>query len=321
MVQPGDIVAVEASPGHDIGIVTLIGETARLQMIRKGSFPVKEDIRKVYRKAKQNDVDKWLTAISHEVDALYFTRVSALQLGLKMKINDVEYQGDDTKAVFYYTADDRVDFRELIKILAEHLKIRIEMRQIGMRQESSRLGGIGSCGRELCCASWISDFHSVSTIAAKVQQLAANPQKLAGQCSKLKCCLNYELEAYQDALKEFPNENVVLKTRAGEATLQKIDVFAQMLWFSYTSKEHEFFPITLKQTTEIIEMNKNGKLPEKLEDLSFKAETKTNEISMVVADEDLHRFDNQKTNKPNNNKHNKKRKPKRNNENTKNTNN
>lgn len=292
-VHTGDIVAVEASPGHDIGILTLTGETARLQMLRKSVNPAKEDIRKLYRKAKQADVDKWLVAISHEHDALYKTRVAALKLGLKMKVNDVEYQGDDTKAIFFYTAEDRVDFRELIKILADELKIRIEMRQIGMRQEASRLGGIGSCGRELCCSTWISGFHSVSTASARIQQLSPNPQKLAGQCSKLKCCLNYEVEAYSDALKSFPDENVVLKTRQGDVLLQKIDVFAGTMWFGYKGKEHEMFALTVARVKEVIAMNKAGKIPEKIEDFTIKQDKKP-VIGLVVASEDLRRFDKKK---------------------------
>ncbi len=292
-VHPGDIVAVEASPGHDIGIVTLTGETARLQMHRKNINPNKEDIRKLYRKAKQADVDKWLNAISHEHDALYKTRVAALKLGLKMKVNDIEYQGDDTKAIFFYTAEDRVDFRELIKILADELKIRIEMRQIGMRQEASRLGGLGSCGRELCCSTWICGFHSVSTAAARVQQLSPNPQKLAGQCSKLKCCLNYEVEAYSDALKDFPDENAVLKTKQGDVLLQKIDVFGATMWFGYKGREHEMFALTVDRVKEVIALNKLGKIPEKIEDFTVKADKKP-AIGLVVASEDLHRFDKKK---------------------------
>ncbi len=301
LIHNGDIVAVEASPGHDIGIVTLTGEAARMQMIRKNVSPAKEDLRKLYRKAKQGDIDKWLIAISKEHDALYKTRVAALKLGLKMKVNDIEYQGDDTKAIFFYTAEDRVDFRELIKILADELKIRIEMRQIGMRQEASRLGGIGSCGRELCCSTWISGFHSVSTSAARVQQLSPNPQKLAGQCSKLKCCLNYEVEAYNDALKSFPDENSVLKTKQGDVLLQKIDVFGGTMWFGYKGKEHEMFALTVDRVKEVIQMNKNGKIPEKIEDFTIKQDKKP-AIGLVVASEDLHRFDKKKptSHKPDN---------------------
>lgn len=292
-LYPGDIVAVEASPGHDIGVVTLTGETTRLQMIRKNVNPAKEDIRKLYRKAKQADVDKWVHATSKEDDALNKTRIIASQLGLKMKVNDVEYQGDETKAIFYYTAEDRVDFRELIKRLADEFKIRIEMRQIGMRQEASRLGGIGSCGRELCCSTWINGIHSVSTAAARVQQLSPNPQKLAGQCSKLKCCLNYEVEAYQDALKNFPDENVVLKTQKGEAFLQKIDVFAGLMWFAYKGKEFEMYSLTLENVNAVLAMNKAGNFPEKLEDLVKKTE-KIPEIGLVVTHDDLNRFDKKK---------------------------
>jgi len=292
-VHAGDIVAVEASPGHDIGVITLTGETARLQMVRKNVNPAREDIRKLYRKAKQVDIDKWMSAIAREDSSLHKTRVAAAKIGLRMKVNDVEYQGDETKATFYYTAEDRVDFRELIKILADEFKIRIEMRQIGMRQEASRLGGIGSCGRELCCATWISGFHSVSTSAARVQQLSPNPQKLAGQCSKLKCCLNYEVEAYADALKEFPDENSLLKTQQGDVLLQKIDVFGGTMWFAYKGKEHELFPLTIEKVKEVISQNKSGKMPEKIETFVTKPD-KTFEIGLVVSHDDLHRFDKKK---------------------------
>lgn len=289
-VHAGDIVAVEASPGHDIGVVSLTGELVRLQMRRRNVNPNKEDIRKVYRKARQADIEKWMSAIARENGAIIKCRVFASNLGLKMKVNDVEFQGDETKAIFYYTAEERVDFRELIKILAEEFKVRIEMRQIGVRQEASRLGGLGSCGRELCCSTWLTSFHSVSTAAARVQQMSLNPQKLAGQCSKLKCCLNYEFEAYQDALKEFPDENIVLKTRKGEATVQKIDVFAGILWLSYKTNDGELYAIPIQQVKEIIQMNKNGKQPEKLEDFARKQEKKV-VLDMVTSTEDLHRFD------------------------------
>jgi cell fate regulator YaaT (PSP1 superfamily) len=289
-LQAGDIVAVEASPGHDIGIVTLTGELVRLQMKRKNVSPGKEDLRKVYRKARQADVEKWIGAVARENDAIVKCRVFAANLGLKMKVNDVEFQGDETKAIFYYTADERVDFRELIKILAEEFKVRIEMRQIGVRQEASRLGGLGSCGRELCCSTWLTGFHSVSTAAARVQQMSLNPQKLAGQCSKLKCCLNYEYESYQDAIKDFPEDSVILKTKKGDASVQKLDVFAGIIWFAYKSNEGELFAIPVDQVKEIIQMNKNGKIPEKLEDFSRKQEKKVS-LEMVSGTEDLHRFD------------------------------
>jgi len=211
-LEVGDIVAVEASPGHDIGMVSLLGEVVRFQMRRKKVNPT-DELKKVYRKARLTDIEKWVMAVETEDNTMFRARTLAEKLTLQMKINDVEYQGDNTKAIFYYTAEDRVDFRELIKIMAEEFKVRIEMRQIGARQEASRLGGIGSCGRELCCATWMNDFRSVTTHAARVQQLSLNPQKLAGQCGKLKCCLNYEFETYVDALKEFPNTDLVLKTK------------------------------------------------------------------------------------------------------------
>ena len=286
----GDIVAVEASPGHDIGIVTITGELAKVQMKRKNVSPDKEDLRKVYRKARPADIEKWLLAVSRESEATIKCRVFAVKLGLKMKVNDVEFQGDETKAIFYYTADERVDFRELIKILADEFKVRIEMRQIGVRQEASRLGWLGSCGRELCCSTWINGFHSVTTAAARVQQMSLNPQKLAGQCSKLKCCLNYEYESYLDAIKEFPDENIVLKTNKGDATVQKLDVFGGIMWFSYKANDSELFAIHIDKVKEIIQMNKNGKSPEKLEDFVRKQE-KTLVLDMVSGTEDLHRFD------------------------------
>lgn len=275
-LQPGDMVAVEASPGHDIGIVCMTGDIVKLQLKAKGIEPDSEDIRKVYRRARVTDVEKWIGAVELEVSTMYKSREIAERLGLSMKINDVEFQGDHTKAIFYYTADDRVDFRELIKVLAEEFKVRIEMRQIGARQEASRLGGIGSCGRELCCSTWMNQFHSVTTQAARVQQLSLNPQKLAGQCSKLKCCLNYEYEVYLDALKDFPNTETVLKTKKGEAVHQKTDIFNKLMWYSYTNDPHNQMAIPVDNVIRIIEQNKNGKFPPKLEDFSNITEQKTN---------------------------------------------
>ncbi|HQB48117.1 MAG TPA: regulatory iron-sulfur-containing complex subunit RicT, partial [Bacteroidales bacterium] len=204
----GDIVAVEATPGHDIGIVSLTGEIVKLQMLKKGVDPYSPQVKRIYRKARLADIEKWVNTVDLENEATLKSRKMAWDLNLDMKINDVEYQGDETKAVFYYTADERVDFRQLIKVLADHFKVRIEMRQIGVRQEAARLGGIGSCGRELCCSSWLSDFTSVSTSKARTQLLPMNPQKLAGQCGKLKCCLNFENDVYLDALKEFPDNSI-----------------------------------------------------------------------------------------------------------------
>jgi len=271
----GDIVAVEASPGHDIGIVSMAGELVRLQMRNRDVDPGSEDIRKVYRRARISDVEKWIAAVELETSTMYKSREIAEELGLLMKINDVEYQGDNTKAIFYYTADERVDFRELIKVLADEFKVRIEMRQIGARQEASRLGGIGSCGRELCCATWMSHFHSVTTQTARIQQLSLNPQKLAGQCGKLKCCLNYEYETYIDALKDFPDTEIVLKTKRGDAVHQKTDIFNKLIWYSYVSDPMNQMAIPVDNVIRIIEQNKEDILPENLETFSNITEHKT----------------------------------------------
>jgi cell fate regulator YaaT (PSP1 superfamily) len=286
----GDIVAVEASPGHDIGIVSMTGEIVRFQMKKRRINPNSEDLKKVYRKARLSDVEKWISAVETETAVMFRSREIAERLGLKMKINDVEIQGDGTKNIFYYTADDRVDFRELIKVLAEEFKARIEMRQIGARQEASRLGGIGTCGRELCCATWINDFHSVTTTAARIQQLSPNPQKLAGQCGKLKCCLNYEYETYQDALKEFPSNEIVLKTKKGEATHQKTDIFRKLMWYSYVDSPFNLLAIPLENILQIIRDNETGIIPEKLEDFAHITEQKT-DYENVVGQDDLTRFD------------------------------
>jgi len=286
----GDVVAVEANPGHDIGIISLTGEIVRLQMKKKNIDSHREDIRKVYRKARLSDIEKWITAVEKEDNALYRSRIIASGLNLKMKLNDVEYQGDDTKAIFFYTADERVDFRELIKLLADEFKIRIEMRQIGARQEASRLGGIGTCGRELCCSTWLSSFNTVSTNAARIQQLSLNPQKLAGQCGKLKCCLNYEFAAYAEALRGFPPDDVLINTRKGEAFPQKTDVFAGIIWYAYKSDPNNLMAIPVKQVKEIIEKNKKGQAIDKLENYARKLEKKA-EFENVVGQDDLNRFD------------------------------
>ena len=278
-LEVGEMVAVEAAIGHDIGMVTLLGEIVERQMKRKHFRTPIEEMKKIYRRARPNDVEKWLAAIKLEQGTLARTRTIAENLGLEMKLNDVEYQGDKTKAIFYYTADGRVDFRELIKKLAEEFHIRIEMRQIGVRQESAKLGGLGSCGRELCCASWISNFQSVTTGVARVQQLSPNPQKLAGQCGKLKCCLNYEYEAYVDALKAFSDPNIVLHFKSGDAVHQKNDVFKGIMWYSYTEDKGNIMAIPVDKVKEIIAMNKKGQKPEKLENyaVTMEAHTITNE--------------------------------------------
>jgi len=257
-VMIGDIVAVEASPGHDIGIVSLTGELVLHQM-KKSNTPVEsDDLKKIYRKAKPADIEKWQEAISLEDSTMLKARKIAEDLNLDMKIGDVEYQGDNTKAIFYYIADERVDFRELIKVLADEFKIRIEMRQIGARQEAGRIGGIGSCGRELCCASWITNFVSVTTSSARYQELSLNPQKLAGQCGKLKCCLNYELDCYLDAQKDFPDRSIPLETEQGTAYHQKTDIFRRLMWYSYEKDSSvNLTPIAIERVLQIHQLNKN----------------------------------------------------------------
>ncbi len=266
IIDKGDIVAVESSPGHDIGIVSMKGETVKLQMKKKNFRLPPVQMKKVYRRARHTDIEKWVTAVEHETESIFKSRTIAYDLGLEMKINDVEFQGDGTKAIFYYTAEDRVDFRELIKVLAETFRVRIEMKQIGARQEAGRLGGLGSCGRELCCSTWHTNFTSVSTNTARTQQLSLNPSKLAGQCGKLKCCLNFENDMYLDAMKDFPSKNLVLKTKEGDAVYQKADVFKQIIWYSYKGNRSNMMAIPLDKVKKVIRMNEKGKYPNKLED-------------------------------------------------------
>ncbi len=265
-INEGDIVAVEASPGHDIGIISLTGDLVLKQMEKYNISPDSEDIRKIYRKAKPVDIEKWKETISLEHDTMIKSRKIAEKLNLDMKIGDVEYQGDKTKAIFYYIADERVDFRELIKVLADEFKIRIEMKQIGVRQEAGRIGGIGSCGRELCCASWITNFVSVTTSAARYQEISLNPQKLAGQCGKLKCCLNYEVHCYIDAQKDFPDKNIILETDKGPAYHHKTDIYRKIIWYGFEPGEEvvtKLVPVPVERVTEIIEINKKGaKVPD-----------------------------------------------------------
>lgn len=300
----GDVIAVEASPGHDIGIVSISGELVRLQMRKQKADAASQEIKKVYRKAKQNDIEKWQEAQGLEQATMYRARTFAVKLGLQMKISDVEYQGDRTKAIFYYTADDRVDFRELIKVLAEEFKVRIEMRQIGARQEASRLGAIGSCGRELCCSTWLTDFRSVSTSAARYQQLSLNPLKLAGQCGKLKCCLNYELDSYMDALKDIPEvNNVKLETEKGRAFHQKTDIFRKRMFFSYTHEPDAFIQMSVERVKEIMEMNKEGNKPADLvAHVEKKVVEKKLDYENVVGQDSLTRFDKAKKSKSRNNR-------------------
>lgn len=258
-LKTGNVVAVESSPGHDIGIISLTGELAYKQMVRNCGTKSTDELKKVYRKAKAADLEKWKEARSLERSTMLKSRKIAEDLGLKMKIGDVEYQGDNTKAVFYYIADGRVDFRELIKILADEFKVRIEMRQIGARQETGRIGGTGPCGRELCCSSWIKDFVSVTTNCARYQELSLNPQKLAGQCGKLKCCLNYELDSYLDAKKDFPDTSIPLKTDEGTAYHQKTDIYRKLMWYSIDKDNiSELTVLSVERVNQIQKKNKNG---------------------------------------------------------------
>ncbi len=258
----GDAVVVDVPNGHHIGYVSLQGELVRLQM-RKKNVEINKDIRKIYRLATQKDLEKFDTVKNREMPTLYRTREIIQKHKLSMKLSDVEFQADNTKATFFYSADDRVDFRELIKSLAGEFKIRIEMRQISLRQEAGRLGGIGSCGRELCCSTWLGDFKSVSTSAARYQNLSLNPSKLSGQCGRLKCCLNYELETYMAALKDIPEVNSPLITQKGEARLQKTDIFRKTMWFGYEG-ENSWIPVHAIRVKEIIALNKKGGKPHSL---------------------------------------------------------
>lgn len=295
----GDIVATEAASGHDVGIVTLTGELVKVQMKKKKTDWHDPEISKIYRKASQKDIDVWSKARDREESVKKRSRELAISLGLQMKISDVEFQGDGSKATFYYTADDRVDFRQLIKEMAKAFSIRIEMRQIGFRQEAARLGGIGSCGRELCCSTWLTDFRSVNTSAARYQQLSLNPQKLAGQCGKLKCCLNYELDAYLDALNKFPQTDTRLKTNKGKATCQKIDIFKNLMWFAYEKEGMNWHKLTVGQVNEIIEANKKGVEIASLEEYSSELVdlSPKKEFENVVGQDSLTRFDKPKQRK------------------------
>lgn len=270
-VTAGDIVAVEAAPGHDIGIISLTGQLVYSQMKKRRLDPRRFEFKKVYRKARSSDIEKWIAATELEESTKFKTRKITAKLKLDMKLNDVEYQGDKTKATFYYTADTRIDFRELIRAIAETFSIRVEMKQIGVRQEAARLGGIGPCGREICCSTWLTNFKSVSTNHARGQQLSLNPQKLAGQCGKLKCCLHYEYDCYADAQKDFPDTNLVLKTTKGDGVHFKTDVHKRLMWYVYSgSYGSGFIPISVDDVKKIIDMNRKKQMPSSLEE--FEAE-------------------------------------------------
>jgi cell fate regulator YaaT (PSP1 superfamily) len=288
----GDIVATQAKSGHDIGLVTLTGELVRVQMKRKKVSDSQDEIPKIYRKATQKDIDKWQKCREKEEEIKKRAREMAILLKLQMKISDVEFQGDGSKATFYYTAEERVDFRQLIKDMAKAFGIRIEMKQIGYRQEAQRLGGIGSCGRELCCSTWLSDFRSVSTAAARYQQLSLNPQKLAGQCGKLKCCLNYELDLYLEALEDFPSQDSRLFTEKGMAFCQKTDIFKGILWYSYKDDPSKWHILTKEQVQEILDKNKAKKPVASLEEFADEnIEEEQLIFENVVGQDSLTRFD------------------------------
>lgn len=305
-VKVGDMVIVEATTGYDLGIVTLEGPIVGRQMKCRGISPDAE-LKKIYRKARQADIAKWQEAIAREQDTMVKSRRIATEMGLEMKIGDVEFQGDGSKAIFYYIADGRVDFRQLIKVFAEEFRIRIEMKQIGARQEAGLIGGIGICGRELCCANYITNFQSITTSAARCQDLSLNPQKLAGQCGKLKCCLNYEVATYLDAQSRIPRVSEPLEFEDGLAYLMKTDILREVMYFSYDkSSMSNLYPLDAAEVREIIKMNRNGIKPESLMD---EPEPKAPEFVTAVGDDSITRFDNldKKKKKRNHNNKNKNR--------------
>jgi cell fate regulator YaaT (PSP1 superfamily) len=299
----GDVVAVEGNPGHDIGVISLAGELVKVQMKKRKVALDSPDIKKIYRKATQKDIDVWNAARDRELETQRKGREIISRLGLKMKLSDVEFQGDGNKATFYYTADDRVDFRQLIRDLASAFSIRVEMKQVGMRQEAARLGGIGSCGRELCCSTWLTDFRKVNTAAARYQQLSLNPLKLAGQCGKLKCCLNFELDSYLDALSNFPKQDVVLQTEKGDAIFVKMDIFKKLIWYTYKEEKFKWYKLSLDQVLEIVELNKNNDLGAPLEEYEAEiTEEAKIDFENVVGQDSLTRFDTPKKPKRNRNR-------------------
>ena len=300
-IKTGDLVVVEAATGHDLGIVTLEGPIVARQMKCRGIDLDTQELKKIYRKARPFDIQRWQEAIAREEETMIKARVLANNLGLEMKIGDVEFQGDGTKAIFYYIADGRVDFRQLIKDFAEEFHIRVEMKQIGARQEAGLIGGLGVCGRELCCANYITEFKSITTAAARTQDLSLNPQKLAGQCGKLKCCLNYEVEAYADARARLPRVNEPLELEDGQAFLVKTDILAGVLYFSYEKGSlTKVYPLTADEVREIQAMNRRGERPETLQ----QQEERSPEFISAVGDDAINRFDPEKKKK----KHRKKKK-------------
>ena len=288
-LHTGDSVMVDSSSGTQLGVVSLQGELVRLQLLKKN---IKDDdkIKNIFRLATEKDIEKHEHSMARDLPTMYRGRKIISDLKLNMKLSDVEFQSDGTKAIFYYSSEDRVDFRELIKLLATEFKIRVEMKQISLRQEAGRLGGIGVCGRELCCSTWLSDFKNVTTSAARYQNLSLNPVKLSGQCGRLKCCLNYELETYMDALKSIPTIEGRLKTKRGDAILQKTDIFKRMMWFGIVGEEAIWIPVSCDRVAEIIELNKKGIIPESFEDLNPDAPA-VEKPSLSELNSDLERMD------------------------------
>ena len=311
-ISAGDWVVVEGSTGHDIGKITLTGEIVNHQLNRKKIDTSKEPLKKIYRLAKETDIEKLQSSTELEDPTLKKAKLIIKKHKLEMKLVDIEYQGDGSKAIFYYTAEKRVDFRELIKEYSKTFSIRIEMRQIGVRQEAAMVGGIGSCGRELCCSTWMTEFPPVSTSSARYQQLSINPQKISGQCGKLKCCLNFELDSYLDSLKNFPKSKQILKTIKGDAKQIKIDVFKKKLYYVYKTKEPGIFELSLKKVIKIIEENKQGKKPLSLEEFVVEKEENKVDFKNVVGQDNINRFD--KKNKKSRNKKNRRNHKNKNNE-------
>ena len=291
----GSVVTVESNPGHDIGVVSLTGELVKIQMKKKH---FSEDAAlKIYRVATQKDVEIWQDARKKEDQTKIQARKIAKNLGLEMKITDVEYQGDGSKATFYYTAEGRVDFRQLIKEYASSFKTKIDMKQIGYRQESAKVGGIGSCGRELCCSTWLTDFRSVNTNAARYQQLSINPLKLAGQCGKLKCCLNFELDSYVDALSDFPSSNTIIETEKGRAFCIKIDVFKKKMWFAYVDNSMAWYDLDVAEVKKMMKINSKGQKSIPLEELKTFTGADKLETVDLIQENNLDRFEKKKPNK------------------------
>ncbi len=296
----GSIVTVESSPGHDVGVVSLTGELVKIQVKKKNYHD--DDILKIYRLANQKDIETWKNARDKEEPIKKEARKIASNLRLQMKISDVEYQGDGAKVTFYYTAESRVDFRQLIKEFAGTFRTRIDMKQIGFRQEAAKLGGIGSCGRELCCSTWLTDFRSVNTNAARYQQLSINPQKLAGQCGKLKCCLNFELDSYMDALNDFPPPNTNIQTEKGKAFCIKIDVFRKKMWFAYAENTHTWYDLDVAEVQKMVALNKKGEKATALED--YMITEITPKAVDIIGENTLDRFENKNPKKNRNNRNN-----------------